>query len=240
MIIGILAGGKGTRLGHITSDIPKPLVEVNSVPFIAILLNYWVIKGATEFVISIGYLGHKISDHLGYSYGGIPISYVDEGEPKGTAFAFRSLCNFIGSPFVLVNGDTFVDVDVEKLMEAESELTVGCCYRIPNSRFGLIECDEKFQVLSIRSKTKRISTNPQLTSTGVLAVNSLKWTPEFDEPSDGKIDEKIILSAAKKGRKIIAAVVADEFFDVGTLEDYNSAPKEITRMMKRATNKWTF
>ncbi len=55
MKIVILAGGLGTRLGQLTSKIPKPMVKIGNMPLIWHLINIYVFYGHTDFVIALGY-----------------------------------------------------------------------------------------------------------------------------------------------------------------------------------------
>jgi hypothetical protein len=47
----ILAGGKGTRLQSIVSEVPKPMAPINGVPFLEIQINYWIGQGITNFIL---------------------------------------------------------------------------------------------------------------------------------------------------------------------------------------------
>ena len=49
----VLAGGLGTRLRKEISDVPKPMAPVNGSPFLKLLLNFWIKKGVTKFIISV-------------------------------------------------------------------------------------------------------------------------------------------------------------------------------------------
>jgi D-glycero-alpha-D-manno-heptose 1-phosphate guanylyltransferase len=80
----VLAGGFGTRLRSVVSDLPKPMAPVGGRPFLELLLQYWIGQGVHRFVLSIGYLAEKISAHFGAAWGGAEIAYARETEPLGT------------------------------------------------------------------------------------------------------------------------------------------------------------
>ena len=61
----ILSGGLGTRLHDLVSDVPKPLAPINNRPFLEYLLDYWIERGVTYFILSVGYMHEKIIEHFG-------------------------------------------------------------------------------------------------------------------------------------------------------------------------------
>ncbi len=60
----ILAGGLGTRLRTVVSDIPKPMAPVQGRPFLEYLMDYWIEQGIQRFILSVGYLAEIIESHL--------------------------------------------------------------------------------------------------------------------------------------------------------------------------------
>ena len=80
----ILAGGLGTRLRKLVSDVPKPMASVNGRPFVAHLMDYWIEQGITQFILSVGYLKESIIHYFGNEYRGIKIEYSVEESPLGT------------------------------------------------------------------------------------------------------------------------------------------------------------
>ena len=71
----ILAGGLGTRLRSVVSDLPKPMAPINGKPFLERLINYWVGQGVDHFVLSVGYMHHTVIDYFGNDYDGARIDY---------------------------------------------------------------------------------------------------------------------------------------------------------------------
>lgn len=96
----ILAGGKGTRLGKLTLDRPKPMILIRCVPFLELLIKHYRSQGFREFVISTGYLAEKIERH---SFGSGVRFIKDACEGKEAALANLPLA---GS--WVVNGDTWI------------------------------------------------------------------------------------------------------------------------------------
>ena len=106
----ILAGGKGTRLKKIVSDVPKPMAPINNRPFLEYLMDYWINQGISKFILSVGYLNEVITNHFGNSYGSAQIEYVFESSPLGTGGGLLLASKDLNESFLLLNGDTFFEV----------------------------------------------------------------------------------------------------------------------------------
>ena len=118
MKVVIMAGGKGTRIQDITSDIPKPMIPINGVPVlereIASLRN----QGFTDLIITVSYLGSIIMDYFGNGAKfGVNIEYYNEEIPLGNAGALFKLKNKLTEPFLLLNADVIFDVDFNRFVE---------------------------------------------------------------------------------------------------------------------------
>ncbi|MCK4858672.1 MAG: nucleotidyltransferase family protein, partial [candidate division Zixibacteria bacterium] len=90
----ILAGGKGTRMGHLVATIPKPLIHIGGKPIIEHQIELLQREGFHDIVILINHLGNVIRDYCGDgSKWGVHISYFEEKHPLGTAGAIRLLAD---------------------------------------------------------------------------------------------------------------------------------------------------
>ena len=74
MEIIVLAGGRGTRLQSMVSDVPKPMAPINNRPFLEILFKQLVNANASHIILSVGYMHQNIINHFGSSYKNIPIT----------------------------------------------------------------------------------------------------------------------------------------------------------------------
>ena len=121
----IMAGGKGTRLRPITYDIPKPMVPVNGKPFLEHQLELLIKSGFKRFLFCTGYLSTMISDHFqdGSSWG-VSIEYSVEPHPLGTGGALKLAEPQLMEEFMLVNGDTLLQLDYKDLVHSFSRDTV--------------------------------------------------------------------------------------------------------------------
>lgn len=113
----ILAGGRGTRLGALTSATPKPLLPVGGRPFISYLLRHLKMIGVRDVVISTGYLG-ECFEKAPIEEDGLTISLAREPEALGTGGGTRFAMPFLPRPeekFLLCNGDSLFDIDPRPL-----------------------------------------------------------------------------------------------------------------------------
>jgi D-glycero-alpha-D-manno-heptose 1-phosphate guanylyltransferase len=139
----ILAGGLGTRLAARLNGIPKPMAPICGHPFLEFLLARLWWAGCSRVLLSVGHLHIVIQDHFGSSYQGMPIDYVVETTPLGTGGAIRRALLGVEEDVALVlNGDTFVDLDFAELLEFHQEvhalLTLTLSYSLENSRYGRV------------------------------------------------------------------------------------------------------
>jgi NDP-sugar pyrophosphorylase family protein len=108
----ILAGGLGTRLGELTRDMPKPLIEIAGEPFIWHQLRLLAAHGASEVVLCVGYLGEQIEASVGAERFGLRIAYSHDGpELDGTLGAIRRALGLLGERFLVLYGDTYLRLD---------------------------------------------------------------------------------------------------------------------------------
>jgi NDP-sugar pyrophosphorylase family protein len=116
----ILAGGLGTRLGHVVADTPKPLLEVAGAPFLRHQLRLLRSHGARRVVLCVGYLGERIEAALGDGADeGLELRYAYDGpELRGTAGAIRGALDQLGDAFLVLYGDTYLRVDYTAVQAA--------------------------------------------------------------------------------------------------------------------------
>ncbi|MFA5406152.1 MAG: sugar phosphate nucleotidyltransferase [Candidatus Nanoarchaeia archaeon] len=114
----ILAGGKGTRLRPITYEIPKPMVPVQGRPLIEHTISLLRKHEVRDITLSVGYLGEKVKDYFGDgSKFGVKLRYIMEDEPLGTAGCLRLAKEWLNEPFIMLNGDNLVNIDIESLFD---------------------------------------------------------------------------------------------------------------------------
>ncbi|WP_431875489.1 nucleotidyltransferase family protein [Amycolatopsis sacchari] len=145
----IMAGGKGTRLGSLTKDTPKPMLPVAGRPILERLVLHLVGAGIRQIFISVNYLAEQIEKHFGDgSQFGCVIEYLREetDRPLGTGGAL-SLLGDLGyqpdKPILVMNGDLITDFSVSQLLAAHGARDVLGTIAVTEYRhevpFGVLE-----------------------------------------------------------------------------------------------------
>ena len=137
----VLAGGLGTRLAARLDGIPKPMAQVAGRPFLEILLGRLRGAGCSRVILSVGHLAGVIEDYFGGEFRGMRVEYAVESDPRGTGGAIRAALGLVSEQSVLVlNGDTFLDVDYAAMMAFHAaqgvELTMAVCHQADVARYG--------------------------------------------------------------------------------------------------------
>lgn len=121
----IMAGGRGTRISSIASDIPKPMIRVEGKPVLEHGLECLRDQGFTDILLTVGHLGNCIKDYFGDGGGtspvtgkpfGLHIEYFFEEEPLGNAGALFRIKEKLTEDFLLLNADVMFDVDFHRFL----------------------------------------------------------------------------------------------------------------------------
>ena len=159
----ILAGGRGTRLGQLSSIKPKPMVEIGNRPIIWHIMKLYSHYGVKEFIICAGYLGYQIKDYfINYSNNvsdvkvnlnknsieyinkkerlNWEISIIDTGQETMTGGRLLKIKEFLddNTPFFMTYGDGLADINLSKLLDfhKKSKKLVTMTAVYPPPRFG--------------------------------------------------------------------------------------------------------
>ena len=114
----IMAGGKGTRISSVASDIPKPMIKIEGKPVLEHEIECLRDQGFTDLIITVSHLGSIIMDYFGNgSRFGVSIQYFNEGTPLGNAGALFKLREQLTDDFLLLNADAIFDVDFNRFVD---------------------------------------------------------------------------------------------------------------------------
>lgn len=175
----ILAGGKGTRMGAMTAEIPKPMLPVNGRPLLSYHLDLLKQYGVQEVWIMVNYLKEVIISHFGDGKDmGLRIRYYEEAEPLGTTGAIKAIETELDEDFFVLYGDVMVDMDLMRLMafhkqkEADATLVLH-----PNDHpfdSDLVEVDAEKRILRFHTKPHATDRNYRnLVNAGVYVLNPI-------------------------------------------------------------------
>ncbi len=126
----ISAGGKGTRISSIASDIPKPMIPIDGVPVLEREIMSLRDQGFDDIIITVSHLGNIIMNYFGDGSKvspvtgepfGVKIEYFYEETPLGTAGALFKLKDKLTEDFLLLNADAVFDVDFNRFVRFHKE-----------------------------------------------------------------------------------------------------------------------
>ena len=113
----ILAGGKGTRLGALTQEMPKPMIEIAGKPILEHQILLCKRYGITQFIFIVNHLHASISSYFGKGEKwGITIDYYIEEMPLGTVGGIKAIESRLTETFIVLYGDVMVNMDLQRLL----------------------------------------------------------------------------------------------------------------------------
>lgn len=147
MKVVIMAGGRGTRITSVASDIPKPMIRIEGKPVLEHEIECLRRQGFTDIILTVSHLSQIIMDYFGDgSRFGVQIEYYFEKEPLGNAGALFKLKDKLDSNFLLLNADAMFDVDFNRFVAFHKEKGgLVTLFTHPNSHpydSGLIIADQ--------------------------------------------------------------------------------------------------
>ena len=227
----ILAGGLGTRLREVVSHLPKPMVLINNRPFLEYQLDFWIEQGITRFILSVGYLKESIINHFGRNYHGAVIDYVEESEPLGTGGGLLLAANDLDEVFLVLNGDTYIEVDLENFYKfhekSNSIWTIALFSTSDFSRFLALDICQNGQIKSLKPKNKL---SLGLANGGVYLIEPKALKEIGFAPGDSvSLESQLIPNFISKGGKLFGQECFGKFIDIGLPEDYLRAKDVLPR-----------
>ncbi len=225
----ILAGGLGTRLRAVISDLPKPMAPIKGRPFLEYQMDFWIVQGVDRIILSVGYKGEVIRAHFGDRYGDAEVVYAEEDRQLGTGGALINAAHQIKLPtdFLLLNGDTYYEVSLAKLRQAhaaaDADMTLALRELNVNDRYSGVRLGAQSEVIEFQRRDEPV--RERLVNGGVYLINP-RVLKHLMLPADRalSLEDEILPDLLKQGRRICGHVVAGQFLDIGLPEDYRRAP----------------
>lgn len=219
----ILAGGRGTRLRSIVSDIPKPMALVAGSPFLLFLLEYLIDNDIKRVILSVGYKYENIVNYFGNRYKNLDIDYAIETYPLGTGGAIKNALKKVKTSDVLVlNGDTYSKISVNKLYFLYCNISPDIAILIRPSnytdRYDTINIGEKYCII----KTENVQ--PYINS-GLYIINTSWFLSKFNGLDSFSFEEKLFRSNNRFN--MIGVPDNNYFVDIGIPEDYKKSNVEL-------------
>jgi mannose-1-phosphate guanylyltransferase len=230
VITVILAGGLGKRLRPLTSDRPKPMIQINNTPIIELQVKWLKKFGITDIIVLVGHLREKIKHHLadGKKFG-VNISYIEENVPLGTGGALKNAKDHIiqngnSDPgFFVINGDILTNLDPFTISEKGS-MTLAL---VPmKSTFGIVETNGDL----VSKFIEKPSIEDMWINAGVYYFSN----EIFDYLPDKGNLETVTLPMLVEKQKLKAKKFSNNYWrSIDSHKDVDEASKEIEQVFKK-------
>lgn len=258
MKVVIMAGGKGTRIATVKSDVPKPMIPIAGKPILEWQIENLKACGLTDITLVIGYLGSIIRDYFGDgSNFGVEINYFVEDSPLGTAGALFKMN--LNEDFLLMCGDVILDVDFNRFIEFhkknhawaslvahpnghpyDSSLLVTRI--LPPKELGGLPIDTHRVIRWMTKEDERlyyknrVNAGVEIISPELLKETMKNFVPRHPETPD-KIDlDRDVLKPNICSGKIYAYDTPEYIKDMGTPDRYYEVEKDILSGKVQARN----
>lgn len=223
----ILAGGLGTRLKNVVSDVPKCMAPVAGKPFLHFVIEYLLSQGVEKFIFAVGYKSHVIVDYVNDQYPLLNKQFSIEDEPLGTGGAIKQACGLASEKNVLVlNGDTLFKINVEQLLSFHNNKGADCTLALKPmqdvNRYGVVELNDDLSISAFKEKQPY---KAGLINGGVYVLNVKGFLAEA-LPQKFSF-EKDYLEQFFEKRKMYGLIQDEYFIDIGIPEDYERAKNEL-------------
>lgn len=226
MEVIILAGGLGTRLRSVVDDVPKCMAPVAGRPFLWYLLKYLTRYDVDTIILSVGYLRESIFKWINGVKDEFPFNfdYAIEEKPLGTGGGIRlALDKAVTDDVLVLNGDTFFNVDIEELVErhvtSRKAVTLALKPMKRFARYGTVDLSSADGMITAFNEKRYCEEG--LINGGVYVIR--RHTSIFDGlPQKCSFETAVLEPQCKK--ESLQGVVQDGYFiDIGIPEDYRKA-----------------
>lgn len=227
----ILAGGLGTRLRSVISDVPKCMAPVAGKPFLDYIIEYLQKNGIENFIFSVGYKHEVIEEYLKKDHPQLNYKISLENEPLGTGGAIQLACErSLEKNVFICNGDTLFKIDTNAMSAFHESRNASCTLALKPmhdfDRYGVVELNEDNSVKSFKEKQFYQS---GLINGGTYTLNKEAFLKEsFPEKFSFEkdyLEKKVNLKDAQK--KIFGLIQNEYFIDIGIPADYEKASYEL-------------
>ena len=240
----ILAGGKGTRLRERLADLPKPLIDICGHPLLERQIQLLKQHGFERVLILVNYRAEVIAQFCAENKNfGIEIQCIDDGEPRGTAGSVLAILDHLDEEFLVMYGDTMLQVDLVKLKDFHTRHpdVAATLFLHPNDHpqdSDLVEINEAGLVLDFHPYPHPAETwLPNLVNAGLYCIRRDALLPWKDQPGLFDFGKDLFPAMMARGLHILGYNSPEYIKDIGTpsrldkvSEDFRSGRIERARL----------
>ncbi len=249
----IMAGGRGTRISSVASDIPKPMIKIEGKPVLEREIECLRQQGFTDLIITVSHFAQQIIDYFGDgSAFGVNIEYYVEEMPLGNAGALFKLRHKLVDDFLLLNADAIFDIDFNRFVEYHRKMGgLVTLFTHPNSHpydSGLLIADADGAVEQWLTKEdvrprwyqNRVNAGLHVISPVVLDMTGIDAAAVGAIAADGKpmkvdLDRQILKPLCGSG-KMFCYDSPEYVKDMGTPDRYQSVCEDYRAGRVQAKN----
>jgi mannose-1-phosphate guanylyltransferase/phosphomannomutase len=232
----IMAGGQGTRLRPLTSNQPKPMIRIANLPCMEHIVNLCAHHGFTDIGVTLQFMPEEIQDYFGDgSDWGVNMRYSIEDAPAGTAGSVKMAEQQLGlqdEPLLIISGDALTDADLTEVVrfheEKDTEVTMVLKSVENPLDFGIVITEEDGRISRFLEKPAWGQVFSDTVNTGIYLIES-SVMDEIPDPEEGEYDfsKDLFPKLLDQGRPLYGFVTHAYWEDIGTLEQYASAQRDI-------------
>lgn len=226
----VLCGGLGTRLRDAVADVPKVLAPIAGRPFLELFVGALHRGGIRRVVLLAGYMADQVEAYvrgpLHRAYPDVAVDVSVEPAPLGTGGAIKHASRFIDGTFLVLNGDTYVELDAAALLAAHrraaAALTIAAVHVDDAGRFGAIDVRGD-EVLGFREKGV---SGPGLVNAGVYVIEP-RVIETIPAGAATSLERDTLPALLAHGAPVRAVTLPGSFVDIGTPESWAAFSREI-------------
>ena len=218
------------RLRSAVSDRPKPMAEIDGKPFLIHLLEWLQKQAIHEVVLCVGYRWQDIHAVLGDGASlNMRLQYSVENAPLGTGGALKNAQRFLHDTFLALNGDSFVDIDLKKLVEfhrrKESIATLALTHVKDTGAYGAVDLNDRGKIRNFTEKQGPGAPAGWVNAgVYVLEPDVLSLIPGGRPVS---LEQEVFPTLVERKMPIHGFCVEGYFIDIGTPEAYSQSQNEL-------------
>ncbi len=218
----ILAGGAGTRLRPTVSDRPKPMADFGARPFLEYQVESLQRAGITDLVFCVGYMREHIQAYFGAGdRWGVTVRYSIENEPLGTGGALRHAASLLAQSFLLLNGDSYLQLDLAAFIAAHRVhiaadphcvATMALAHVEDASPYGAVQLGPSDRLFAFGEKSRA---GPAWVSAGIYAFEA-RFLELLPDQRPLSLEHQGLPAALAAGAHFYGHAVSGFFVDIGT------------------------
>ena len=227
----VMAGGEGSRLRPLTSNLPKPMLPVANRPLMEHIVELLRKHGFTNIVVTVQFLSSMIRNYFGDGQDiGVSVSYSAEDIPLGTAGSVLNAGPLLSGPFLVISGDALTDLDLSDVVRFHRDRGAAATLVLKRMHdpleFGIVMTAEDGRIDRFLEKPTWGQVFSDTVNTGiyVLEPEVLDLIP-VGQPYD--FSSELFPGMLDKGLPLYGYVLDGYWTDVGTTDAYLQAHRDV-------------